>query len=145
MSNLTRFDPFSLEPVVSDLFQGLFRPMRSMATTQDAELASMKIDVTESEGAYTVKAELPGVDKKDIDVQIDGRIVSINAKVERNKEEKEGERVIRRERYSGAFSRSFSLASEVDDAKATAEYKDGVLSLSLPKRAPSDQKRLTVN
>ncbi|MEI6003235.1 Hsp20/alpha crystallin family protein [Paraburkholderia bengalensis] len=145
MSNLSRFDPFSLEPVVSDLFQGLFRPMRSMATTQDAELASMKIDVTESEGAYTVKAELPGVDKKDIDVQIDGRIVSINAKVERNKEEKDGERVIRRERYSGAFSRSFSLASEVDDAKATAEYKDGVLSLSLPKRAPSDQKRLTVN
>jgi HSP20 family protein len=116
-----------------------------MATTQDTELASMKIDVTESDGAYTVKAELPGVDKKDIDVQIDGRIVSISAKVERNKEEKDGERVIRRERYSGAFSRSFSLASEVDEANAKAEYKDGVLSLSLPKRAPTDQKRLTIS
>jgi HSP20 family protein len=145
MSNLTRFDPFSLDPVVADLFQGFFRPMRSMATTQDTELASMKIDVTESDGAYTVKAELPGVDKKDIDVQIDGRIVSISAKVERNKEEKDGERVIRRERYSGAFSRSFSLASEVDEANAKAEYKDGVLSLSLPKRAPTDQKRLTIS
>ena len=145
MSNLTRFDPFSLDPVVSDLFQGFFRPMRSMATPQDAELASMKIDVTENDGAYTVKAELPGLDKKDIDVQIDGRIVSINAKVERNKEEKEGERVIRRERYSGAFSRSFSLAAEVDDAKATAEYKDGVLSLSLPKKASTDQKSLTIS
>jgi HSP20 family protein len=145
MSNLTRFDPFSLDPVVSDLFQGFFRPMRSMVTPQDAELASMKIDVTESDGAYTVKAELPGVDKKDIDVHIDGRTVSINAKVERNREEKEGERVIRRERYSGSFSRSFSLAGEVDDANAKAEYKDGVLSLSLPKRAPSDQKRLTIS
>ncbi|MBP0593435.1 Hsp20/alpha crystallin family protein [Paraburkholderia sp. LEh10] len=145
MSNLTRFDPFSLDPVVSDLFQGFFRPMRSMATPQDAELASMKIDVTENDGAYTVKADLPGLDKKDIDVHIDGRIVSINAKVERNKEEKEGERVIRRERYSGAFSRSFSLAGEVDDAKATAEYKDGVLSLNLPKKASTDQKRLTIS
>jgi HSP20 family protein len=145
MSNLTRFDPFSMDPVVSDLFQGFFRPMRSLATPQDAELASMKIDVTENDGAYTVKADLPGLDKKDIDVHIDGRIVSINAKVERNKEEKEGERVIRRERYSGAFSRSFSLAGEVDDAKATAEYKDGVLSLNLPKKASTDQKRLTIS
>jgi HSP20 family protein len=99
MSNLTRFDPLSLDPV-SELFQGFFRPMRSMLPTQDTELASMKIDVTESEGAYSVKAELPGVEKKDIDVQIDGRVVSINAKVERNKEEKEGERVIRRKRLS---------------------------------------------
>ncbi len=145
MSNLTRFDPFSMDPVVADLFHGFFRPMRSMMTSQDTELASMKIDVTESDSAYTVKAELPGVDKKDIDVQIDGRVVSINAKVERNKEEKDGERVIRRERYSGAISRSFSLAGEVDDANAKAEYKDGVLSLSLPKRAPTDQKRLTIS
>lgn len=144
MSNLSRFDPFSLDPV-SELFQGFFRPMRSTLATQDAELASMKIDVSESDAAYTVKAELPGVDKKDIDVQIDGRLVSINAKVERNKEEKEGERVIRRERYSGAFSRSFTLGGEVDEAAAKAEYKDGVLSLSLPKKASSDRKRLTVD
>ncbi|RZF23416.1 Hsp20/alpha crystallin family protein [Paraburkholderia sp. UYCP14C] len=144
MSNLTRFDPFSSDPV-SELFQGFFRPMRSALTTQDTELASMKIDVTENDGAYSVKAELPGVEKKDIDVQIDGRVVSINAKVERNKEEKEGERVIRRERYSGTFSRSFSLGGEVDEANAKAEYKDGVLSLSLPKKAPADHKRLAVN
>lgn len=55
MSNLPRFDPRSLDPV-SDLFQGFFRPMRSMLTTQDAELASMKIDVTENDGGYSVKA-----------------------------------------------------------------------------------------
>ncbi|MBB5442391.1 MULTISPECIES: Hsp20/alpha crystallin family protein [unclassified Paraburkholderia] len=144
MSNLTRFDPLSLDPV-SELFQGFFRPMRSMLTTQDTELASMKIDVTESEGAYSVKAELPGVDKKDIDVQIDGSVVSINAKVERKQEEKEGERVIRRERYAGTFSRSFALGGEVDEANAKAEYRDGVLSLSLPKKASGDRKRLTID
>ena len=144
MSNLTRFDPLSLDPV-SELFQGFFRPMRSMLTTQDTELASMKIDVTENDAAYLVKAELPGVDKKDIDVQIDGRVVSINAKLERNKEEKEGERVIRRERYSGTFSRSFALGGEVDEANAKAGYKDGVLSLNLPKKASGDRKRLSID
>ncbi|MGK8206134.1 Hsp20/alpha crystallin family protein [Burkholderia cenocepacia] len=144
MSNLTRYDPFSIDPV-SDLFQGLFRPMRGLTTPEDAELASMKIDVTESDGAYSVKAELPGVAKEDIDVQVNGRLVSINAKVERNREQKDGERVIRRERYSGAYHRTFSLADEVDDAKATAAYRDGVLSLTLPKKASVGQKRLTVN
>ncbi len=65
MSNLTRYDPFSMEPV-SDLFHGLFRPLRGIATGDDAPLADLKLDVTENDTAYTVKAELPGVDKKDI-------------------------------------------------------------------------------
>jgi len=143
MSNLTRYDPFSIDPV-SELFQGFFRPMRNVIGEQETGLSSMKIDVAENESSYTVKAELPGIDKKDIDVQIDGSRVSINARVERSKEQKEGERVIRRERYSDAFSRTFSLESEVDENAASAEYKDGVLSLVLPKRAPADRKRLTI-
>jgi HSP20 family protein len=141
MSNISRYDPFSIEPV-SDMFHGLFRPLRSMISTGEAPLADMKIDVTESDAAYEVKAELPGIDKKDIDVKIDGNVVSINAKIERNKEIKESERVIRRERYAGAISGSFSLACEVDDARSAAQYQDGVLSLNLPKKAPSEQKRL---
>lgn len=144
MSNLTRYDPFSIEPM-SELFQGLFRPLRGAASGSESPLSEMKIDVAESDTNYTVKAELPGVDKNDIDVKIDGSVVSINAKVERNKETKEGERVIRRERYSGAISRSFSLASEIDDAAASAQYQDGVLSLTLPKKAVSAQKRLQIN
>lgn len=144
MSNLTRYDPFSMEPV-SDLFHGLFRPLRGVAGSDDVPLSDMKIDVTETDTAYTVKAELPGIDKKDIDVKIDGNTVSISAKVERNKELKDGERVLRRERYSGAVLRSFSLASEVDEATAAAQYQDGVLSLTLPKKAPSAQKRLQIS
>ena len=144
MSNMTRYDPFSLEPV-SDLFQGLFRPLRGMALADEPDLASMKIDVTENDKAYTVNAELPGVSKDDIDVQITGNTVSINAKIERSKEQKDGERVIRRERYSGAISRSFSLSSDIDDANATATYQDGVLSLTLPKKALIGQKKLTIS
>ncbi|WP_028222417.1 Hsp20/alpha crystallin family protein [Paraburkholderia oxyphila] len=143
MSNLTRYDPFSMEPV-SDLFQGFFRPMRSLLATQESELAAIKLDVTENDQAYTVKAELPGVEKKDIDVKIDGNVVSIHAKVERNTELKEGERVIRRERYSGTFARSFSLASDIDESTASAQYQDGVLALTLPKKAAAEQKRLQI-
>jgi HSP20 family protein len=143
MSNLSRFDPFSIEPV-SEMFQGLFRPLRGLAA-EEAPFTHVKIDVSETEAAYLVKAELPGVDKKDIDVKIDGNTVSIHAKMERNKEQKEGERVIRRERYSGEMSRTFSLGNEIDDASASAQYQDGVLSLTLPKKAPTEQKRLQVN
>lgn len=143
MSNVTRYDPLSLEPV-SELFQGLFRPLRGFAASEGT-LPEMKIDVAESDTSYTVKAELPGVDKTDIDVKIDGNVVTINAKVERSREQKEGERVIRRERYSGAISRSFSLGSEINEATATAQYRDGVLSLTLPKKAASEQKRLQID
>ncbi|MBB3261887.1 HSP20 family protein [Paraburkholderia bannensis] len=144
MNNLTRYDPFGIEPV-SELFQGLFRPLRSASVTDSSELASIKLDVTESPQAYMVKAELPGVDKKDIDVKVDGNTVSIHAKVERRSEQKEGERWIRRERYSGSFARTFSLASEIDDSAASAQYQDGVLSLNLPKRAPAAQKNVQID
>lgn len=145
MSNLTRHDPFSIDSI-PDLFQGFFRPMRSLALSNgDMPLADVKVDVTETDTAYAVKAELPGVDKKDIDVKIDGNVVSISAKAERNKELKEGERVIRSERYSGVFSRTFSLESDIDENAASAQYQDGVLSLTLPKKASAARKHLEIN
>lgn len=144
MSNMTRYDPFSMESV-PDLFQGLFRPLRGVIAGEEAQQATgIRLDVTENDSAYTVKAELPGVDKKDIDVKIDGSLVSIAAKIERDTELKEGERVVRRERYSGAVSRSFTLATDVDDAAASAQYRDGVLTLTLPKKAAASSKRLEI-
>ncbi|OAJ53503.1 heat-shock protein Hsp20 [Paraburkholderia ginsengiterrae] len=143
MSNLTRYDPF-MDPI-PELFHGLFRPFKGLSVAEEPDLSPIKIDVAESDTAYSVKAELPGIDRNNIDVQIEGSAVTINAKVERSKEQKEGERVIRRERYSGSFSRSFTLASVIDECKATAEYKDGVLSLTLPKKASSDRKRIEIN
>ena len=143
MSTITRYDPLSLEPM-SDLFQGLFRPMRGLTVGGETPLSEIKIDVAESDAAYTVKAEMPGLQKSDIDVKIDGNVVSIGAKAERNKEWKEGERVIRSERYSGVISRSFSLASDIDEEKSSAQYQDGVLSLRLAKKVDSPKKRLQI-
>lgn len=90
MSNMTRYDPFSIEPV-SDLFHGLFRPLRGMTLADQPDLASMKIDVTENDGAYTVKAELPGVAKDDIDVQVTGNTV-LDQREGRTQQRTEGRR-----------------------------------------------------
>lgn len=145
MSRLTHYDPLSIESI-PELFQGFFRPMRSLGLGDgETPLADVKMDVTETDNAYKVKAEMPGVDKKDIDVKIDGNVVSISAKAERNKELKEGERVVRSERYSGAMSRTFSLADDIDESQATAQYQDGVLQLTLPKKAPATKKQLQIN
>jgi HSP20 family protein len=92
-----------------------------------------------------VHAEIPGVKKEDIHVTIDGSQVSISAETRQEKEIKEGEKVLRSERYYGKVSRSFSLASEIDEAAAQAKYSDGVLELSLPKKTAASSRKLTIN
>jgi HSP20 family protein len=140
MNELRLFDPFSLDPF-DDGFRSLLRPWR----TELAESAPrIKLDLSEKDDSYTVKAEIPGVRKEDIDIRIDGSQVTISAEVRTEKEEKEGGRVLRRERQQGYASRSFTLACPVDEAKADARYKDGVLELKLPKKATTSSKRLAV-
>lgn len=137
MANITRFDP------LDDLFRGFFvRPVDFNGTQQQAP--SIKMDVKEQGDNYLVHAELPGVKKEDIHVVVDGNQVSISAEVKQEKEIKEGERVLRSERYFGKVSRSFQLGQEIDDGKAVAKFNEGVLELTLPKRAASPNKRLTV-
>jgi HSP20 family protein len=140
MANLTRYDPFDtgLEPF-DDLFRGFFRPVRL-----DKELPQFKMDVKENDKAYTVHADLPGVKKEDIHVSIEGNMVSISAETRSESEVKEGEKVLKRERSYGKVYRSFSLASDIDEATASAKYADGVLELVLPKKTTAASKRLTV-
>ncbi|GAA5787526.1 molecular chaperone Hsp20 [Chitiniphilus shinanonensis] len=95
----------------------------------------VKVDVTEDDAAYTVHAELPGVTKEDIEVQIEGNLVALSAEVKRSSEKKEGDKLLHSERYYGRISRSFRLAHEIDDAGAQASFDNGVLSLVLPKKA----------
>ena len=142
MANITHYDPFdlSLEPF-DDIFRGFFRPMRFEGLPQQMQI---KLDIKETEKDYTVHAEIPGVKKDEIHVTIDGNQVSISAEVRKEKEEKEGEKVLRSERYYGKVFRSFSLAHEVDDAKAKAKYSDGVLELTLPKKSGAGAKKLSV-
>ncbi|HXV06417.1 MAG TPA: Hsp20/alpha crystallin family protein [Burkholderiales bacterium] len=140
MANITRWDPFE---DIDDLFKGFFlRPMR-VESGVDSQMR-IKMDVKEDDKAYVVHAEVPGVKKEDIQVSIDGNQVSISAEVKREKEEKQGEKVLRTERYTGKVYRAFSLAQDVDQDGARAKYENGVLELTLPKRAASAQRRLTV-
>ena len=141
MANVTRFDPFN--DLVDDLFKGFFvRPVGYEA--QSAVAPRMKLDVSEKNGAYLVQAELPGVRKEDIHVAIDGAQVTLSAEVKREKEAAEGERVLHTERSWGKVSRSFTLPQELDEAKAEAKFKDGVLELTLPKKAAPARKAITI-
>src|SRR5690606_39629768 len=130
MTRLSVYDPFA--DVFPELFRGVFQPVAGGAESGGLEI---RLDVKETEGQYEVQAEMPGVKKEDIQVQIDGNRVAIQAEVKRESEQKEGERVLRSERYYGSVARSFMLANEVDEAKASARFDNGVLSLTLPKKA----------
>ena len=138
MSNIVRTDPFDV--AFRDFFRNMLRPTRLDLETSEPEL---RLDLKETEKAYMVHAEIPGVRKEDIEVSIDGNLVSIRAEVRREKEEK-GETMLRSERYYGAVSRSFTLAQEVDEKAAAAKYADGVLELTLPKKPGGTTRRLQV-
>jgi HSP20 family protein len=144
MSRLSLF-----EPSVSDSFETMLRRLRTPWHLEKDLLEEMdvRVDVVEKEGVYKVRADLPGVKKENINVRIDGNIVQIDAETKDAKEfREEGGKVLRSERYYGSVSRTFSLAEDVDESKATAKYSDGVLSLELPKKAPSasGSKRIAV-
>ena len=140
MSNITRFDPFN--DLVDDLFRGFL--LRPLAFEGRAEVARMMVDVAETIGAYAVTAELPGVKKEDIQVTIDGAQVTLSAEVKREKEATEADRVLHTERTYGKVTRSFTLPQELDEAKVDARFKDGVLELTLPKKAAAQRKAITI-
>ena len=104
----------------------------------------MKVDVKESDGAYTVCAEVPGVPKEDIHVSVEGNVVSLRAEVRQHDQKKDGEKLLRSERYYGSVARSFQLPVEVDAAQAKARYDNGVLTLTLPKKQGNKTQRLAI-
>ncbi len=136
MSNLKRYDPFD------ELFRGFF--VRPVEFDGAREAPEVRVDVKENDKAYQVQAELPGVNKENIHVDIDGAVVVISAERKQEKEVNEGNRVLRTERYFGKVSRSFQLAQEIDEGQAVAKYNNGVLELTLPKKAAAQAKRVTI-
>lgn len=141
MANIRRYDPFS---DIDDIFRGFFlRPVR-MGGGEELGLDRIKVDVSEDDKTYKIHAEVPGVKKEDIKVSIDGNVVSINAEAKRQSEQKEGDKVVRSERYYGALSRSFALETDVDESQCQAKYQDGVLELVLPKKAGGRSRQITV-
>lgn len=141
MVNVTRVTPF--DDSFDELLRGFF--VRPMAFEGGAAAQAVRIDVSENENAYTVHAEIPGVRKEDIHVTIDNDQVAISAETRNERAVKEGERVLRSERYYGKVHRSFTLGQPVDQEQAAAQYHDGVLELTLPKKAAASTRRLTIN
>jgi HSP20 family protein len=140
MANVTRYNPF--EDLLNETAKGFW--LKPFPLPAETEL-KMKLDVKEDEKSYTVHADIPGVKKEDIRVDIDGAYISLRAEAKQEKEEKKGEKVIHSERSYGMVSRSFQLPVEVDAQGAKAEYKDGVLNLTLPKKAGGAGKRITIS
>lgn len=139
MANITRYNPF--DELFNEFSKGFWvKPLAFPAGTE----VSIKVDVKEDDKSYTVRADVPGVKKEDIQVDVEGNMVALRAEAKQEKEEKKGEKVIYSERSYGMASRSFSLPAEVDEKGAKAEYKDGVLTLTLPKKANGGGKRVTV-
>ena len=140
MANITRFGP--LDDVFGDLMKGFWVKPMALEGTQSLQI---RMDVKEGEKCYTVHADIPGVRKEDIHVTVDGAMVTIEAEVKKESEEKKGKNVVRSERYVGKAYRSFSLAQDIDAGNVVAKYDNGVLQLTLPKKAATQTRRLVID
>ena len=139
MANITRYP---IDEAFDRLLSGFFvRPVNFEGAPAPAQF---RVDVSESENAFRLRAEIPGVKKEDISISIDGGQVAISAEVKNEKDVKEGERVLRSERYYGKVYRAFELGQAVDENAAEAKYADGVLELTLPKKAAAKAKRIEI-
>ena len=141
MYSLTRQDP--LATGIDSLLGELFRPALVWDNNR-AEALPLRVDVRETADAYVVHAELPGVKKDQIEVEIEGNEVSIAAEIGTRREEREGEKWLRVERFQGRTARRFALPQEIDESRADARFTDGVLELTLPKKAPAQGKKVVV-
>lgn len=124
-----------------EVFRGMMPPAWIDA---DAFPSAIKIDVEESENGFRVKADMPGLAKEDIRIDVDGNAVSIATEVRHEKVEEKDGKVLHRERHVGSMSRTFTLPVEVDADRAEASYADGVLVLKLPRKAGATAHRLPV-
>jgi len=144
MANLSIYDPFGTR--LNKVFNSLFWNHPALAGEQDdIKGLQLKLDVSEDEKSYSVRADLPGVKKEDIRVSVDGNQITISAEVKSSREETKDKNLIYSERYEGKVYRSFTLDGSVDESKSQAKYADGVLELTLPKKTDNGtSKQLSV-
>lgn len=146
-NHLTRFDPFS-DIARFDTLNGIedwFRDFSLRPALRDWKVEPrIKIDVLETDAAYSVKAEIPGVKKEDIKVDVEGGVVSIMAELKHESEVRTGKQ-LRTERVYGEQRRSFTLPHEIDEAKVVASYAEGVLTLNLPKKSAKASKHIPIS
>lgn len=143
MNRISTYDPFA--DLFPSVLRGFAQPARGESNGVVRRVASMPLNVSETEAAYVVQAEIPGVGKDEIKVEIEGDRVSVSAEVANKSEQKEGERLIRQERYEGSVARTLQFGSEIDEESASASYENGVLVLTLPKKAANSVRRLSID
>ena len=133
-------------------FENLLSRYNKSASSSDTQLSNdlsfadwaPSCDIEEEEDRYVIKADLPGVDKKDIDVKLENGVISIRGEKQTEKETGKGTKRHRTERFHGSFARSFSLPDAVKDERVEANYKDGVLSLVIPKAEEAKPKSIDI-
>ena len=144
MRKVRIFDP-NRDKSVEQLFR---RFMSNLKNQRGLDQADVPVDLVETDGAYRLRTDFPGLRKDDISVRVDGNIVQIDALAHEATEFKNsGCKVLRSERRNGALSQTIKLAKDIDENKVTAKLSDGVLELDLPKKTavPSEQKVIPIS
>ncbi len=147
MTVLTRWEPFREFSTLQDRMNRLFRESHNDAGRDESLTTSSfapAVDVYEDEHKVALKIEVPGIDEKDIDVQVENNVLTVHGERKIEKEEKE-ENYRRVERQYGSFTRTFTLPHTVDTENVAATYDKGVLNINLPKKAEAKPKQIKVN
>lgn len=145
---ILHYDPFRFYEELHKLFNGFIsqEPWQLPMGWWSGGFAQPKlaIDITESDADYRITADLPGVKKENIKVNVDGKAVTVTADITEEKKIKEGDRVLHSERHHSDFYRRFYLDKDIDESKVKATYTDGVLNLTLPKKEAGQGKKVIV-
>ena len=144
MVNITRYEPFE---AVEDMFRNAWTglPLMFQPVVNNLRKAAIPADVWETDEAYLITAELPGVKKTDIEVNIQGSTVSLRADVKEEKDAQHNAKQLLSERKYGMRTCTITLADELDESKAQGKHEDGILQLILPKTAAHNVKRLEIH
>ncbi len=142
MTNLTHYVPNLFTSIFDDLDTSSYivRPLHGKPLQ-----SSFKVDIKETPVAYNIKAQIPGVQKEDIHISVDGGMVTIQAQIKQHDQKSEDEKIVQSEFYYGTVSRSFQLPEDVDSTGTKANYENGVLHLHLPKKVGDTSKRIHVS
>jgi HSP20 family protein len=141
MYSVTRHDPLAtgLDSLLGELFRPPFVRENAAATA-----LPLRVDVRETPDSYVVYAELPGVKKEQIEIEVEGNEVSIAAEIGARSPAADGEKWLRVERFNGKTARRFALPQEIDEGRADARFDLGVLELKLPKKAPATGRKIAI-
>ena len=141
---LTKWDPFrEMEDVIDRYSRALSWPRLGGQEAMARGDWAPRVDITETEKEFVIKAEIPDVKKEEVKITVDNGVLSIQGERKKEKEEK-GKKFHRVERYYGSFTRSFTLPDNVDETKIEASFKDGMLNLHIPKSEKSKPRAINV-